>query len=269
MNLFNGLITSQRQFYNRIQSTKQWLNLSNINSEAGNGFTLAEVLITLGIIGVVAALTIPTLVTKYKAKALESGFKKSYAALLNALVPIQNEFYGSFVGSHGGDRNGDLYTSLWKSYKIQYNDESQFVRDVQVFLRYLDIKTNKNLVRDYAGNVMSQYPGCPQIPTQILADGSAVGGMYNCYANWIVFDTNGSGGPNALGHDIFYFGFDSKTKKIRPLGDGVYSYWNYANHDTYCSKDSTDAQNGVGCTYWALKNVCPDNQSKTYWECLP
>lgn len=32
------------------------------------GFTLSEVLITLGIIGVVAALTIPGLITQYKAK---------------------------------------------------------------------------------------------------------------------------------------------------------------------------------------------------------
>ncbi len=38
------------------------------------GFTLAEVLITLGIIGVVAAITIPNLITTYKAKQLHSQF---------------------------------------------------------------------------------------------------------------------------------------------------------------------------------------------------
>lgn len=36
------------------------------------GFTLAEVLITLGIIGVVAAVTIPALVTTYQKRATES-----------------------------------------------------------------------------------------------------------------------------------------------------------------------------------------------------
>lgn len=41
------------------------------------GFTLAEVLITLGIIGVVAAMTIPTLVSKYRQRALETAFKKN------------------------------------------------------------------------------------------------------------------------------------------------------------------------------------------------
>ena len=44
-------------------------------------FTLAEVLITLGIIGVVAAMTIPTLISKYQEKVLENHFKKSYAML--------------------------------------------------------------------------------------------------------------------------------------------------------------------------------------------
>lgn len=41
------------------------------------GFTLAEVLITLGIIGVVAAMTMPTLVSKYRQRALETAFKKN------------------------------------------------------------------------------------------------------------------------------------------------------------------------------------------------
>ena len=41
-----------------------------------NGFTLAEVLITLGIIGIVAAMTLPALVGKYKDKVLVTQVKK-------------------------------------------------------------------------------------------------------------------------------------------------------------------------------------------------
>ena len=41
------------------------------------GFTLAEVLITLGIIGVVAAMTIPTLIANTNAQKYSSKFKKS------------------------------------------------------------------------------------------------------------------------------------------------------------------------------------------------
>lgn len=44
-------------------------------------FTLAETLITLGIIGVVAAITIPGLIYNYKAHRLQSQFLKSYSTL--------------------------------------------------------------------------------------------------------------------------------------------------------------------------------------------
>lgn len=50
------------------------------------GFTLAEVLITLGIIGVVAAMTIPTLMVNLRAEKLKSQFEKTYADLNVAIV---------------------------------------------------------------------------------------------------------------------------------------------------------------------------------------
>ncbi len=231
------------------------------------GFTLAEVLITLAIIGVVAALTIPTLVANYQKKSLEAAFKKSYSLLLQSLVPVQNEFYGSIAGTSGGERDLDFYKSLWESYKVI--EDAVAVSGVYGVAQRLGYSDGKNsLLRSYSKKVIPM-PGCPQIPHLLLPDGSAVGGMYNCYANWIVFDINGKNGPNAIGHDIFYFGIDSNTRKLRPLGDGVYGYWNYADQKTYCSKDSDNEQNGIGCTNWALLNKCPDDAAKKYWECLP
>ena len=56
-------------------------HINSPQSKVKLGFTLAEVLITLGIIGVVAALTIPNLMTHLKNKKLESQFKKTYAEL--------------------------------------------------------------------------------------------------------------------------------------------------------------------------------------------
>ena len=55
------------------------------------GFTLAEVLITLGIIGVVAALTLPQVVTNYEKKATEVRLKKDYSTLANALKMAEAE----------------------------------------------------------------------------------------------------------------------------------------------------------------------------------
>ena len=55
-----------------------------LKNKLHKGFTLAEVLITLGIIGVIAALTIPTLINKTTNKELETAFKKNYSMVQNA-----------------------------------------------------------------------------------------------------------------------------------------------------------------------------------------
>ena len=56
-------------------------------------FTLAEVLITLGIIGVVAAMTIPTLMTKYQKHVALTRLKKTYSQL-NQVFKLLNEEQG-------------------------------------------------------------------------------------------------------------------------------------------------------------------------------
>ena len=59
------------------------------------GFTLAEVLITLGIIGIVAALTIPMLVARHQEKVWLTSFFRVYSTLNNAYKRVQEE-YGTF-----------------------------------------------------------------------------------------------------------------------------------------------------------------------------
>ena len=61
------------------------------------GFTLAEVLITLGIIGVVAAMTLPSLINQYRVKQLRTAFMRSSSIIESALNQTAVEFgYGSF-----------------------------------------------------------------------------------------------------------------------------------------------------------------------------
>ena len=55
-------------------------------------FTLAEVLITLGIIGVVAAITIPMLMTKYHKIIVENRLKDSYSIMSNAVKMAEEEY---------------------------------------------------------------------------------------------------------------------------------------------------------------------------------
>ena len=56
------------------------------NNRTKFGFTLAEVLITLGIIGVVAALTLPSLITSYKRQEASARLKKFNSMMGQALI---------------------------------------------------------------------------------------------------------------------------------------------------------------------------------------
>ena len=62
---------------------KHATHLTHFTHSKKAAFTLAEVLITLGIIGVVAAMTIPTLVANYRKAKVETDLKTSYSILQN------------------------------------------------------------------------------------------------------------------------------------------------------------------------------------------
>ncbi|MBQ8458699.1 type II secretion system protein [bacterium] len=62
------------------------------------GFTLAEVLITIGVIGVVAAMTIPTIITNTKARQYKSTFKKTIATLSNAGRMAEAQYGFDYAG---------------------------------------------------------------------------------------------------------------------------------------------------------------------------
>lgn len=63
------------------------------------GFTLAEVLITLGIIGVVAAMTIPTLIANTNGAKFRSQFKKTVSTLNQAGLMAQAQYDFDYAGT--------------------------------------------------------------------------------------------------------------------------------------------------------------------------
>ena len=70
------------------------------------GFTLAEVLITLGIIGVVAAMTIPTLISNTNSAKFRSQYKKTLSTLNQAALMGTAQYdldFASLTGSGGAD----------------------------------------------------------------------------------------------------------------------------------------------------------------------
>ena len=82
------------------------------------GFTLAEVLITLGIIGVVAAMTIPTLISNTNSAKFKSQYKKTLSTLNQAALMGTAQYdldYASLTtkcGTSGGTEKPDVTASM-------------------------------------------------------------------------------------------------------------------------------------------------------------
>ena len=83
--------------------------------ESKFGFTLAEVLITLGIIGVVAAMTMPSLIANYQKQVAATRLEKFYTVMMQAVTMWENDegiIPGNFVFDNSVVRNGEN-TKRW------------------------------------------------------------------------------------------------------------------------------------------------------------
>ena len=108
-----------------------------MNYKSRKGFTLAEVLITLGIIGVVAALTIPTLISAYKKNIVESRLRKCYGRVNQAikLSEIENGPIMTWEKLNSGfetDENGELDHS--KPYAVAWYNKylAPYIKSVKM-----------------------------------------------------------------------------------------------------------------------------------------
>lgn len=200
-------------------------------------FTLAEVLITLGIIGVVAALTLPSLIQKQNEKATVSRLKKFYSTIQQAFILAQNE-------------NGSI--NNW-----EYSNSAEFFN---YFRPYLKIQKycggNGNCWPDtnykfLHGSDWVNINNIPNYEKAILSDGS----LLQVYAKLdktdreIRIDTNGFKGPNTEGIDMFSFKFNDKG--VIPNGFPDTSFEGRQFKD-YCNLNATVDYNGTACTAWVI-----------------
>ena len=215
-------------------------------------FTLAEVLITLGIIGVVAAMTLPTLIQNHQKQTYVAGLQKAMSTTSNMFKKMQ------------ADEGVDLYNTKlysegvceWKidwDYNIQQpinvNDCEDFYGNPSVFeniipkylkvvktckgtdcnIRYtttfLSCTNNKCTLTDYTN-------GTNKTPKEVLeilgVDGRYVQNITGFYTNdgmvfyifpagdWygvgVLADINGEKGPNKLYRDLFFYFYRANGK---------------------------------------------------------
>ena len=235
-------------------------------------FTLAEVLITLGIIGIVAALTLPVIISDVKNSQLEAGLKKAYSVLGQALNMYQAENGERIVAGDATNRR------MIKSYLMQYIKSAKDCgfggSDNKEGLEKACLPNNyTGIDGDFNGSAKYEtYNGKSSIALDYFDDGQFVtpdgmliliensGGQWFGDQVFISVDVNGyNKKPNRLGQDLFMFQID-KNGTLLPMGAKDTKY--YSISDAYCSNTSTNSMNGAGCTNLALMD-------KNFFKKLP
>ena len=195
------------------------------------GYTLAEVLITIAVIGIVAALTLPTLnmnITRHQAGPL-------LAKAINNLEHTNKMILQQFNARHLGEVADSLGVGLYPQILLragvldveQTDNPEVLTFDNQPFLdtegeAEEDVRSNWLLVNDgiaYGNDFINGME-----PTGTNA-GAQVEGLSRKYFGTyypLLIDVNGSKGPNILGMDVFSVFVDWKGSVI-PFGGREYA----------------------------------------------
>lgn len=193
------------------------------------GFTLAEVLITLGIIGVVSAITIPILMTQMQDKQLKEAAKEAYAKASQAIQLMKQDEGGSL----------SYYSNSSSTFK-------------PIFMKYFkvaqDCNWNDCVLGADSSNIYTTLSGFPA-RTWFMFNGQFIttDGMFWGFVNdstklIITVDVNGYlKKPNIYGRDVF--AFQLLNDNLIPMGRSD----TYLPSGTYCSRSNTDTAVGLGC----------------------
>jgi len=172
-------------------------------------FTLAEVLITLGVIGVVAAMTMPSLIANYKKKVWVNQLKKTVSTL--------EQGFRMVLAEDGADSL--YYSSLCSSYTNGVCN----INSEKLFKIFNATELNSESFDDMAD---AEFGG--NATSILLADGSCVR-IYDMNKTYfpVIIDINGSGkGPNQIARDVYYLQFRPNTGILETtLNAGPFYYF--------------------------------------------
>ena len=205
-------------------------------------FTLAEVLITLGIIGVVAAMTMPSLIQNYQEKATVTKLKKCYSLVSQAYVSILNDEGGSDTLQAGDDL--EMMEKFGKYLKYQ----KTCGRNKGCFPNVTYKSVTGNGYNKWEDDTTDRSRAILTDGTLIMFNKSVITENENYIYAQIYVDINGFKGPNQLGRDFFYFYIN--PEKIVPAGAKALEE---KNEDQKFTKNCIQ-QNGYACAAWVIYN---------------
>lgn len=227
------------------------------NPHKSFGFTLAEVLITLGIIGIVAAMTLPSIVNSARNKELEAAFKKQYSILSQAVMTIKTE--DDLLLNRDNYSGDEFREKLAAQFKVTQNcgsingNKGCILQEEDGSFSYYKTLTGKTLSRGYFddGGFI-----CPDGVLMLLE----IGDQSKETGFLVTVDVNGyKKRPNRMGQDLFMFQI-TKDGRVLPMGAEDTHFKSY--RETYCSYNSNNAYNGITCAYYAATD-------KDYFKNLP
>ena len=122
-----------------------------MNHKTEHAFTLAEVLITLGIIGIVAALTMPMLLSNYRKQVAETRLAKFYSTMNQAIQQSElnngpKEYWDPQEVGFLKDEDGNVD-------KTQSASMAWYKKYLAPYLKVIDVQVN-----DVFGDVMIYFP---------------------------------------------------------------------------------------------------------------
>ncbi len=192
------------------------------------GFTLAEVLITLGIIGVVAAMTMPTLITKHQ--------KQVYANQLKTNVSIISQAIYKYMADQGVDNlnltpmvdGADELKEFFEDYVKVVNDcngryylEGEHSCFAKSYKYYDGSHAPTNQEAYSCGVVLNLVNGasvCADVQQGASDDGDTTnnGVVGDNAVLSVEIDINGNKGPNVIAKDLFTFSVLANGKIVDP-----------------------------------------------------
>ena len=162
------------------------------------GFTLAEVLVTLGIIGVVSAMTVPSLMQNYQRQSYVTQLHKVYNELSQALVQYQtdkNAVNLREAGLGSQDAAVDFVKKYFKTVQDCGHNPSPCFASGNY--KKLDGTTYINYDSSHSDNNYFVLASGASISVHAIADASDI------IVIQLGVDTNGQKGPNIVGRDFF------------------------------------------------------------------
>ncbi|NLF84186.1 MAG: type II secretion system protein [Candidatus Gastranaerophilales bacterium] len=212
----------------------------NVSGKSKKGFTLAEVLITLSIIGVVAALTIPTLTKKFEKAEWITRYKQTYSILNQVTKLVAIDYGGALVGAWDQSSGEEMYNAYLPHLKVSTicnNGGTPRSECMHSGMRLLNGEEGEVVESDESSDIY----------VVILTNGAMVSFVKPVFTGSphyyeMLVDINGVKQPNTFGKDIHVFLVIAKYATLVP-----YPYYAFLpeNFEEIVKSDCPDNLSGA------------------------